>query len=580
MCNVNKERLFKLKRMVMSLFATVTVIDFVILLASLYFFISFNNTSLTAIVDTNTWRMASILLIVMICCVVCFFFYLCKSSLIDKIYSLCHEILYDRLFSAFIASDKYRTKRDDKIVDDIVAISSFIGNGVAISLFEMPLILLFIVPICLLSPICAVICMIYLALSVIIVVVQYVIYNSNKEYKNYVVRRKQKETDSYLRHEYSDVDDEVGVSSHDLLCQWEVLHGSSIYYFIRKLHEIVDGYRRRCSCVMFSVKYVLLYFCLSILFILNVELLLQSRQSVGSFIAINILAYRLLTLTKNVSLTILPFINARRSALRLIRYVKTIDRDRCREQVEYARTTSISLCNVGFTHSLTNERLLNDVSYFFKSGFIYVITSNPINRINNDSITERNSVNISALLDIISGECRPTSGYVRRNNANNEYSFMSYCPFEPVFISGRIDEIVSSFSDGYDDLKIRNMLLNVNLLNDVESMPDGIKTVLFDENCYSREFVKKLNIATTLFRNSNVVVLDEPFVLLDNRTINCVLRVFEEMRKLGKIIIVSCRDANTARLFKIRTSCKIVDIENLVRFGIKNSVDDTYHTDS
>ena len=578
--------LSRIKKILTSLFVTITIADFIILVVSFCLYVSLDNNSVLLINELK--QIAFALLMTAILCISGYFFTIRANKIKNNLFELCDNVIYEKIISTLNVNKKYNSLLNDKIMNNVAIIYDFLKNKATISLFEIPLLPMLMIMIYFLSKTCFFVCLMYLILSILTIIIQNNIYSVSLATNNFSSKEKKNTKDedcdliSYddvIEHQYKKKktnNDYFSIFSNIIFQKNEKY--MLCYHNLKELYFAKFSEYNNVSSLM---KCLLLYFCSIFLFVVNAIFFAQGEHSVGSFTVVNILIFKFLTLTKNISLTILPFLKTKNSILELIKYAKKINDTRLNDKIISAKKTSILLSNVGFTHPVINKQLLNNVNYAFKDSMIYVVTSNPINCINSDSLTEVNSVNIDILLDIISGECRPTSGCIKRYNADNEYNFMSYCPLEPVFINGAsISEMVSNFSNKLDCVKIKNMLSNVNLLDDVENMQNGIDTILTDKSCYSSEFIKKLNIATALFGNSNVIVLNEPFVLLDNKTINKLLCIFEEMRKLGKIIIISCKKENIVKMIKIRTTCDIINIENIVNCDIKNNTDININTDA
>lgn len=88
----------------------------------------------------------------------------------------------------------------------------------------------------------------------------------------------------------------------------------------------------------------------------------------------------------------------------------------------------------------------------------------------------------------------------------------------------------------YDSDKLQSILESVDLWTWINSLPEGINTVLENNGGnVSGGQRQRLSIARELYRNSEVLFIDEPSASLDDET---SLRVYETLFNLDKTVVV------------------------------------------
>ncbi|GFN34768.1 ABC transporter ATP-binding protein [Tepidimicrobium xylanilyticum] len=175
---------------------------------------------------------------------------------------------------------------------------------------------------------------------------------------------------------------------------------------------------------------------------------------------------------------------------------------------------SIEFKNVSFKYPKSDRLVLDNVSF-------------KINKGEKISIVGLNGAGKTTLVKLICRLYRPTEGKILINGRDIfEYEHESYMKrIAAVFqdyklFNFSIEENITGKELNEDSKKALNLIEEVGLKDRVESLPDGIKSLLgkaYDERGVelSGGEQQKIAIARALYKNSSLVILDEPTSALD-----------------------------------------------------------------
>ena len=162
----------------------------------------------------------------------------------------------------------------------------------------------------------------------------------------------------------------------------------------------------------------------------------------------------------------------------------------------------------------------------------------------------------TTLINSIIGFLKPRDGNIFLNNIGNKYQndrhkFISFIPQEIRLMSETISKNVSlelnEFKINVD--KVKNVLETANALNFVNNLEKNINTVLTSngENLSGGQ-KQRLVIARALYHNSRVLILDEPFSSLDEKSEEYLMKILNKIKK-DKIIIIITHKKNISQYF-------------------------------
>ncbi|MBU5256511.1 ABC transporter ATP-binding protein [Tissierella praeacuta] len=211
------------------------------------------------------------------------------------------------------------------------------------------------------------------------------------------------------------------------------------------------------------------------------------------------------------------------------------------ESVLKGNDLTIRLENVYFAYPGTDKYVLENINYVFEYGKVYVIVG-------------ENGAGKSTLINLISGLYEPTSGTIYLNDIPiNQIDYMDYRNiFSIVFqdfkyFSFTIAENVAlNKSNDSNEFKISSYLQEVGLGDKIKTLPKGIHTNL-DKIFYEDGVIlsggenQKLALARALFRETPVIMLDEPSSALDPISEDDLLSKFKNLAADKLVIYISHR---------------------------------------
>lgn len=139
----------------------------------------------------------------------------------------------------------------------------------------------------------------------------------------------------------------------------------------------------------------------------------------------------------------------------------------------------------------------------------------------------------------------------------------------------------------YDDISYleqeNNSFFNINLLEDItynlkkydkEELNDMLKLFNLDDTILNKNYLeisnseyRKLYIIATFIRNSKIIVLDNPTIGLDQKSIQTLIKIIKRTKRKNKIIITLSNDSNF--LLQIIDDIIIIDNDEIIKFDNK-----------
>lgn len=117
-----------------------------------------------------------------------------------------------------------------------------------------------------------------------------------------------------------------------------------------------------------------------------------------------------------------------------------------------------------------------------------------------------------------------------------------YITQDNFLFSTTLRENVKLFKDGYEEEDIKESTKNAMIYDDIEKMRNGIDTVLGEDGTNLSGGQKQRVVISRAFLNkSNIIIFDDTFSALDNKTEQLVLNNVKELVKDKTCIIISNR---------------------------------------
>jgi ATP-binding cassette subfamily B protein len=202
---------------------------------------------------------------------------------------------------------------------------------------------------------------------------------------------------------------------------------------------------------------------------------------------------------------------------------------------------------------------LKNVSYHYPGADKNIISNMnlTINPEENVAIVGLNGAGKTTLVRLITGLLDPTEGVVllngediRKYNRNDYYKIFAAVFQDFSVLESSIYENVSQTTYAYDKDKVRKCLDEAGILDKVDSLSKGGDSIIgkqvFDDGIeLSGGEIQRLMLARALYKEGNVLVLDEPTAALDPIAENDIYMKYSEMTKGKTSIFISHRLAST-----------------------------------
>lgn len=212
-----------------------------------------------------------------------------------------------------------------------------------------------------------------------------------------------------------------------------------------------------------------------------------------------------------------------------------------RPNKEFDKKADITATNVSFRYPNMDRDVVCNLNFTIKKGETVAIVG-------------ENGAGKTTLVKLITGLYKPTDGYVKIGDTNvNEVSYRSlfhrvsgvFQKYQRYAITLKENVMISEFDKTFDQDEVENVLrMNDIDLNNQDIFPDGLETML------SREFNgvdlsggqwQRIAIARGFFRDSDIIVLDEPTAAIDPLEESWIYSKFAKMAKDKTAIIVTHR---------------------------------------
>lgn len=144
-----------------------------------------------------------------------------------------------------------------------------------------------------------------------------------------------------------------------------------------------------------------------------------------------------------------------------------------------------------------------------------------------------------------------------------------YITQEHFLFSTTIKENIELFRDGYTDEEIRDSTKNAMISDDISRMKEGINTVVGERGIdLSGGQKQRVVISRAFLQKSNIVIFDDTFSALDNRTEESLLKNIRGLTKNKTCIIISNRISDVKDADKII----VLDDGRIIQEGIHNEL--------
>ena len=263
-------------------------------------------------------------------------------------------------------------------------------------------------------------------------------------------------------------------------------------------------------------------------------------MTVGTFTAIVQLVGQVQSPFRDISSVLTKYYETCAAAERIME-IEGIEED-CSSELTLSRElenfVSIKAENLSFSYG--EEPVLRAASIEIKRGEIAVIKG-------------ISGIGKSTFFKLLLGILKPAGGSICINCENKSISagretrrMFAYVPQGNMILSGSIRRNITFLEDGGDDEKIVAAAKNACIWDFIQSLPDGLDTVIGENGMgLSEGQVQRIAVARAFFYDAPVILLDEATSALDEKTELEILQNVKSMKNKTCIIITHKKSAES-----------------------------------
>jgi ABC-type multidrug transport system fused ATPase/permease subunit len=196
-----------------------------------------------------------------------------------------------------------------------------------------------------------------------------------------------------------------------------------------------------------------------------------------------------------------------------------------------APISSLAFNNVFFNY--TDEPVLSNFSLAIKKGDI-------------TGISGMSGKGKTTIINLLLGFLEPQRGKILINNAETTsverqryWNKIAYDKQQPFFIHDSIKNNILLSENTYDTDKLNTIIKITGLYDLIEQYPEGLDTIITENGKnISGGQRQRIMLARALYKDADLIILDEPFSELDKASENIMLNYFRNLAQTGKIIIL------------------------------------------
>ncbi|WP_300461819.1 ATP-binding cassette domain-containing protein [Desulfobacula sp.] len=273
-----------------------------------------------------------------------------------------------------------------------------------------------------------------------------------------------------------------------------------------------------------------------LIYAVGATIVVQGDLTVGALIGANILvgrAYQNITRLVQVSY----LLGKAKEAFKQIALLKRLPLESATGSSLREYTGQIEFQDVGFAFPNTSHPVFESVTLTMASGKAMAVYG-------------RNGTGKTTLAKLLVGLLEPRRGSILADDVNLQQLAapwwrrqIIYMPQEPSFINGTIRENILLLNPDLEESVLNNILRAVDLKSFLDMTPNGLDTPMTDNGKNLPLGIRRrLSLARGLVTNGRLVILDEPTDAMDEKGIQAVYQIMNDLMKANKTIIVFSND--------------------------------------
>ena len=253
-----------------------------------------------------------------------------------------------------------------------------------------------------------------------------------------------------------------------------------------------------------------------------------------------------LTIFGAVSFKLLPSANKIIANLQNLRYYKSSLDNIFNETQELHKTKKLdNNDNTKFEFNSSIE--IKNLTFSYESSKTLINNLNiKINKGDLVGVYGKSGKGKSTLIDILTGLITPHSGKIKcdgvsiHKNKKHWQSIIGYVPQSVYLFDESIQKNIIFNQDTFDEDKIKDVINSSGLAEWTNQLKDGLHTLVGDEGAkVSGGQRQRIGIAASLYKDSEILILDEPTSSLDPETENNIIDNILSLKGNKTIILIS-----------------------------------------
>lgn len=301
--------------------------------------------------------------------------------------------------------------------------------------------------------------------------------------------------------------------------------------------------------------------CYAISFIYGSHLVLEGKITVGDLVAFNGLIALFVNPVNWMPNLMARWKRAQISYKRLDHVFQlekekiTVEKSKKKERLE----GNITIKNLNFNYPGMLDKVLDNISIELKKGETLGI----IGTIGSGKTTLMNL--LTKLYNIPNGKIMIDGKDINDINIETLRENICYITQDNFLFSSTLKDNISLFKEGYKEEEIEESTKKAVIYDEISQMPKGIKTTIGERGSdLSGGQKQRVVISRAFLKDSSIIIFDDTFSALDNRTSQALLENIKELTQDKTCIIISNKISDVKQSDQII----VLDNGNIVEQGV------------
>ena len=305
--------------------------------------------------------------------------------------------------------------------------------------------------------------------------------------------------------------------------------------------------------------------CYAIAFIYGSHLVLEGTITVGELVTFNGYIALFVNPVNWIPTLISRFKRAQISYQRLDKVYAlekekiTVEKSKLKEKLE----GNIVIQDLNFNYPGMLEKALENINIEIKKGETLGI----IGTIGSGKTTLMNL--LTKLYNIPNGKIKIDGKDINDIDIETLRENICYITQDNFLFSSTLKDNISLFKEEYEEEEIKESTKKAVIYDEIKQMPDGIKTTIGERGSdLSGGQKQRVVISRAFLKNSSIIIFDDTFSALDNRTSQTLLENIKELTEDRTCIIISNKISDVKQSDKII----VLDNGNIVEQGVHDEL--------